>query len=126
MLGQHLSEMKIRAAEELLQTFHELLPELYGQRSCTANAHCLTHMPRFVRLWGPLWTHSAFGFESMNGHIHRMFHSRSNIVDQLTFAIDVSQTLQQLSTPLSKIEDEMTLDYLSFFAGTLPRKNMVR
>ena len=43
-----------------------------------------------MRLWGPLWTHSAFGFESMNGHLTSMIHSKYRIADQVLFAIDVS------------------------------------
>jgi len=42
-----------------------LLPELYGT-SCTINTHSLIHLALFVRYWGPLWTQSAFSFESMN------------------------------------------------------------
>ncbi len=58
--------MQIVAAEELLKDFYSMLPSLYGTNSCTLNAHSLIHLGMFVRLWGPLWTHSLFGFESFN------------------------------------------------------------
>ncbi len=74
---------QIDAADLMLNDFIALLPELYGEKSCTANAHLLGHLPKYVNLWGPLWTHSAFGFESYNGHLKYLFHSRSVIVDQL-------------------------------------------
>ena len=48
----------------------DLLPELYGDTRCTHNAHLLTHLAKYIRLWGPLCTHLAFGFENMNGHAH--------------------------------------------------------
>ena len=76
LLQSQLSEVQIRAAEEMLATFYDLLPELYGDKNCTLNAHLLIHLTKYVRLWGPLWTHSAFGFESMNGYITSMIHSK--------------------------------------------------
>ena len=63
-----------------VDNFTTLLPELYGERSCTANAYLLIHLPKYIRLWGPLWTHSAFGFESCNGHLKYLFHSQANIL----------------------------------------------
>ena len=73
----------------MLRDFCKLLPELYGKESCTANAHLLFHLTKYVRLWGPLWTHSPFGFENKNGHLKRFIHRRGNIVPQLLFNVDV-------------------------------------
>ena len=83
LLQDSLSNAQIGAAEAMMDDFVQLLPELYGERSCTANAYSLTHLTKYVRLWGPLWTHSAFGFESKNGRLKHLFHSHSSIVDQL-------------------------------------------
>ena len=89
--------------------FCSLLPELYGQDSSTANAHFLTHLPRYVRLWGPLWTHSAFGFESMNGHLQNNIHSRTQVHKQLVFSVEVNQALQRLHAHLAENEEEKHL-----------------
>ena len=67
MLSQSITHAQIDAAEQMIKDFYLLLPELYGESSCTANAHLLSHLPKYVRLWGPLWTTSAFGFENKNG-----------------------------------------------------------
>ena len=83
--------LQIDAAESMLSDFCKLLPDLYGEDSCTANAHLLLHLSKYVR---PLWTHSAFGFESKNGHLKRFIHARGNVVPQLMFNVDVSHTLQ--------------------------------
>jgi len=66
LLQDTLTTITICSAEHMISDFSNLLPELYGNNSCTANAHAhaLTHLPKYVRLWGPLWTTSAFGFES--------------------------------------------------------------
>ncbi len=54
-------------------------------------------MLHLVRLWGPLWTHSLFGFENKNGHLKHLFHGKSQIANQLLFNVDVSYTLQLYS-----------------------------
>ena len=96
----------------MLKDYYELLPELYGTKSCTLNAHSLTHLSMYVRLWGPLWTHSAFGFESMNGHLTSMIHSKYKIADQVLFAIDVRNTLGMLSHRLEEVESNETLNFI--------------
>ena len=120
LLQDCMTAAQIDAAETMLCDFVALLPELYGEKSCTANSHLLTHLPKYVRLWGPLWTHSGFGFESKNGRIKHLFHSRSNIVDQLFFNIDVQQTLQLLHPVLQ----QESAEFLSFYSGTSPRRGM--
>ena len=87
MLSDRISQAKIDTAEQMRMDFYILLPQLYGESSCTANAHLLSHLTKYVRLWGPLWTHSAFGFESTNGQLSHLFHGNSeiDIVHQLLF-----------------------------------------
>ena len=77
----------MHTAQSMLDDFYSLCPELYGDQMCVLNVHLFSHMANFVQLWGPLWTHSAFGFESMNGHIKNMIHSGYRIADQLVFSI---------------------------------------
>ena len=74
MLNDSISQAQVDAAEQMLHDFCILLPELYGESSCTANAHLLSHLAKYVRLWGLLWTHSAFGFENKNGQLKHLFH----------------------------------------------------
>ena len=89
LLQSEVTTALIDAADEMLSDFCDLLPELYGETRCTHNAHLLTHLAKCVRLWGPLWTHSAFGFGNMIGQLKNLFHSRSQIFYQLLFNIDV-------------------------------------
>ncbi len=89
LLMDCISTSQLNAAELMLEDFVTLLPELYREKSCTMNAHLLCHLTKYVRLWGPLWTHSDFGFESYNGHLKYLFHSRLNILDQLVFNLDI-------------------------------------
>ena len=114
VLQNQISSALVQAAQDMLDDFYLLLPELYGNQICVLNMHLLSHMVNFVRLWGPLWTHSAFRFESMNGHITGMIHSRYNIAKQLLFSIDVATTMSVLADKLKSVEDEETLSYLTF------------
>lgn len=113
LLQSKLKEAQIKAAEEMLKDFHKLLPELYGENSCTLNAHSLTHLTLYVKLWGPLWTHSLFGFESFNGHITSMIHSKYRVAEQLSFALDVNQAIGNLADKLVSVENEQTLHFLA-------------
>lgn len=124
LLRAKLTMAEIDAAEQMLADFYSLLPELYGERSCTANAHLLSHLTKYVRLWGPLWTHSAFGYESKNGHIKQFIHNKSDVVRQLLFSVDVSVTLQHIYPLLRGTETHETLSYLSAVGHTEVRNNM--
>ena len=96
----------------------------YGERSCTANAHSLTHLAKYVRLWGPLWTHSAFGFKNRNEHLKHLFHALSNIIDQLVFNVHLQLTLLLLHPILQQRESPETLDFLMTTNGTVPGRGM--
>ena len=89
LLQRKISPVMCNAAEEMLLDFYKLFPELYGASKCTMNVHSLKHLPYFVRLWGPLWTHSAFSFESMNGALTSLVHSTRKTAEQLSFSVDI-------------------------------------
>lgn len=124
LLRDRLTNAMIDAADVMLGDFCQLLPELYGQRKCTANAHLLTHLTKYVRLWGPLWTQSSFGYESKNGELKRFIHNRSDVVRQLLFNIDVGITLQHIYPVLTDTETPEMLNYLSAVGNTTVRNNM--
>ena len=112
LLSDSITSAQIDAAEQMLSDFCHLMPELYGEKSCTHNCHLLSHLAKYVRLWGPLWTHSAFGFESKNGHLKHLFHSKTEIIHQLLFNTDVLYTLQHVHNQLLDCESEKMLSYL--------------
>ena len=58
-----------------------------GMDNCTMNVHLLQHLENDVRLHGPLWTHSAFEFESINGHLVRMIHGTHDVQLQVNRSI---------------------------------------
>jgi hypothetical protein len=60
---------------------------LTGIRFLTLNFHLLLHLPRCVRLYGPLWTVSCFPFETSNGFLVRCISgTNSSMVNMLVTA----------------------------------------
>ena len=45
-----------------------------GIHNCIMNVHLTSHLVHYVKLYGPLWTHSCFWFESLNGQLLRLRH----------------------------------------------------
>ena len=109
LLQSRLTDVQIQAAEDMLKYFYFLLPELYGSTSCTLNAHLLIHLTKYVRLWGPLWTQSCLGFESMNAS---MIHSTRKVAEQLSFSSDVIQTIAD------KLIQKLYIQLISFTKTT--------
>ena len=105
----------------MLNDFYLLVPELYGESACTHNVHLLSHLCKYVRLWGPLWTHSLFGCENKNGQLKRMFHGKASIFQQLLFNVDISLTLQLGRHHLSTSQ---VANFIGQVSHTAPRNNM--
>ena len=47
------------------------------------NVHLLLHQVNHVEHFGPLWTHSAFEFESTNSKLISMVHGRTHVEKQV-------------------------------------------
>ena len=47
LLSDRLHLAEIDAAEQMLWDFYTLLPNLYGEQCCTANAHLLSHLAKW-------------------------------------------------------------------------------
>ena len=92
LLSSNISSHDLHTADKLL-CFYQHMPEFYGDTSCTLNMHNLIHLVPLVKQWGPLWVYSCFGFESMNGHLKKMFHGTRQILGQLVFSIKAQQSL---------------------------------
>ena len=87
-------------AERLLMHFCVTFSKLYSKRYQTANLHSLLHMAEDVRNLGPLWTHSTFPFENLNGELLKLFHGTQNIVFQIVSAVNINGALPTLSKAL--------------------------
>ena len=56
-----------------------------GLKFCKMNVHMLSHLPYYVKvkLFGPLWTQSAFAFEDCIGHLVQKAHGTHDIANQV-------------------------------------------
>jgi len=53
LLGNRIPVSYIDNTEQILNDFCLLVEELYGESACTHTVHLLTHLSKYVRLWGP-------------------------------------------------------------------------
>ena len=100
LLGDQVSLADIDISENLLMLFWRLTEEYYGERMsytyaniflmfypglkhCKINIHLLSHLPHYVRLLGPLWTHSAFAFEDTIGYLVKRAHGTHDVANQV-------------------------------------------
>ena len=76
----------------MLNVYYQKAGDLYPQEIYTMNVHSLIHLCQAVRSFGPLWSYSCFGFESMNGHLKRHCHGTRNVLLQLVKNLRFHQT----------------------------------
>ena len=101
LLGCNISTHDLSVAEECLFAFYAEVPELYPDTMLTANLHTIVHLCQFVRLLGPLWAYSTFGFENMNGYIKRHRHGTRNFLPSLAQAISTTYSVSTYRNELS-------------------------
>lgn len=93
LLSDSCKEDQLTYAQECLEEFYRLIPSLYTQKLCTMNVYSLIHLVAFVRLWGPLWTHSSFGYESMNDSLLAQIHGTRDVLQHIVFRIRMKQQI---------------------------------
>ena len=119
LLGDAIKTADIDTAQEQLELFYELAPQLYPAKICTANLHSLIHLSRFVHSWGPLWCYSCFGFESMNGHLRKYCHGTRNVLSQLIHNVWMHQTLPILGKRLANSANPQMAALIQSSTGTI-------
>jgi hypothetical protein len=82
--------MRLSAFSDFVQSTEKL----YGKEYIRINLHQMLHLVKAnIELWGLLWTHSEFVFESMNGFLTQIIHGTQSIP---TAAIHTLSCLQSL------------------------------
>ncbi|KAK5647999.1 hypothetical protein RI129_002891 [Pyrocoelia pectoralis] len=64
LLQERITSDELLLAENIIQKFVKEVEKLYGIAAMTFNMHSLLHLAVSVRKTGPLWTSSAFPYES--------------------------------------------------------------
>ena len=92
----------LQQADRLLHYFVFMFSELYGERYMTLNVHYLLHLSEIVCTLGPLWAHSCFGFESINGELKHMFNGTRFIDTQIANTVFMLQDIPRLVDQVSE------------------------
>ncbi|XP_053398883.1 uncharacterized protein LOC123556697 [Mercenaria mercenaria] len=100
LLQEGISPQDLQRAKLLLQAFVRNMQILYGERFMSLNVHNLTHMVRFVELWGPLWAWSCFCFESFNGEIKKSIHGTGNVCNQIFWTLQAQKRIESATRHL--------------------------
>ncbi|XP_065287611.1 uncharacterized protein [Dermacentor albipictus] len=99
------------AAERLLSMFAARCEALYGVTAATFNVHQLYHLAESVRHLGPLWAHSAFSFESGNGHLVKSVTAAHGLPHQIVERVVMGQYLEHfIATANISEEDRAVCD----------------
>ena len=112
LLSDEIRVSELATVHNMLCTFYQAGGDLYTMSIYTANMHSLQHMVPLVKLWGPLWCYSMFGFENVNGIIGTTFHDTRKIIHQMCFNIQLRQTLPLKLQELKEGESFETRQYL--------------
>lgn len=94
LLKDNITHEEIDFANDLLIHFVTSYLELYDSINMTINVHLLSHLGKYVSLWGPLWTYSAFVFENGNGSLLNLIKGARGMGVQI-----VNKYLQQKTIP---------------------------
>jgi len=112
LLKDNISVAELEATDIMITDFCIIFEKLYGQINCTHNFHLLTHLTKYVRLWGPLWTHSAFSCEHKNGLVKNLFHGNDDISKQILFNLHGQSTVQTLMHDIKLNDGESVVEYI--------------
>ena len=82
-----------------------------GLKHCKMNVHLLSHLPHYVKLFGPLWTHSAFVFEDAIGYLVKKAHGTRDITDQVYIWVGggLGGVWLRVIAPLHSISTKVTM-----------------
>lgn len=114
--NENITFQDINKADNMLFEFVARFQMLYGEVSMTFNVHLLTHFAKSVKLWGPLWAHSAFVFENANGGLLKLVHGTKCVALQIVNkfllhrAIPLFTTRYAVSEQVKELCLEMTND----------------
>ncbi|XP_033747169.1 uncharacterized protein LOC117332391 [Pecten maximus] len=104
LLQENISLPKKERAEHLLCTFYQHASAIYGDHFLGMNVHNVKHYTTCVKMWGPLWAYSCFGYESCNGDILKSVHGKGNVCAQIFWAMQAQKMLEKQTHVLPKGE----------------------
>lgn len=92
---------EINSCEKRIKKFVEIFQKLYGLRHMSMNIHLLLHIVPVVRNLGPMWVHSCFRFEDLNGRILQLVHGTRFADMQIVKNVMIFWQLPELAKSIS-------------------------
>jgi hypothetical protein len=112
LLGASIARNDLRKASKLLQRLCLSIDFMYHARYESSNVHALLHLSGKVRDLGPLWAHSCFFFEDLNGELRKLFNGTQNVHMQILHSVSVQQKIPEL-IPLLPLGSEEHAFYMN-------------
>ena len=94
MLSDIISNDDLNLSQRLIMDFIFATEKLYGKQHLSMNVHLCAHLKDSVFHLGPLWSHSAFIFESCNSTLLNYVKSSNGVPLQI-----ISRYLLQRNIP---------------------------
>ncbi|XP_035690734.1 uncharacterized protein LOC118425770 [Branchiostoma floridae] len=114
LLKDTITEAELQSADDHLKQFVNGFEKLYGTSRVSLNVHSLLHYADTVRELGPLWAHSCFFFEDVNGQVLRLIHGTQAVEEQVLRAVAILQRFAEMGdqcfepgTPAKKLWDKL-------------------
>jgi len=110
LLQKSISKVDLDRAYELIESYVTDYQTHFGESNMVYNIHLLLHIKKSVQYLGPLWTHSAFGFEGENRYLLQMKKSPSSVAQEIatkytTFkALHYVKNTRHLIRPLTSVK----------------------
>ncbi|XP_015124327.1 uncharacterized protein LOC107046259 isoform X1 [Diachasma alloeum] len=81
--GNFINTEMREIAHDMLHKFVKEFELKYGLEFCTINIHQLLHLAVSVKIHGPLWAHSCFEYENLNGQFLKLVHGTWHLDTQI-------------------------------------------
>ncbi|KAK3920984.1 Replication protein 1a [Frankliniella fusca] len=121
LLQKTVTHSHIECAFRLFKMYMLNCQELFGDEHMFYNTHLLSHIPKCVLNFGPIWGHNSFTFESENGHIAKLCKSPHFVSFQVARKYLIHQSLPFVCSKMVR-----TKDVLEYCDKILHYKHLVR
>ncbi|KAL7286675.1 hypothetical protein TKK_0019062 [Trichogramma kaykai] len=111
LLTNDITIADLDRVDEMLHLFVYLTEKNFKKKAMTYNVHQLLHISTSVKNWGPLWSHSAFAFESGNHNLLQAIHSGRGIISQILRFININQCAAKIEKKIFSENDYPMTDF---------------
>ncbi|KAK3917745.1 SPbeta prophage-derived putative integrase/recombinase [Frankliniella fusca] len=105
LLQKTVIHYHIETAFRLFKLYSFYFQETFGDQNVSYNIHLLSHIPKGVLSFGPLWTHNSFSYESKNSLILQLCKSPHHVPLQVARKFLTYQSLPIVCSELARCKE---------------------